>query len=160
MPVNPMLSGRSSVACSMRAMFQEPGVQVVAFVPVAGPVPPPTQVVMPLATASNACCGEMKWMCVSTPPAVKIRPSPAMASVVTPTIMPGVTPAITSGFPAFPIPAIRPSLMPTSALTIPVQSTMSALVITQSSASASLAPAFWPMPSRSTLPPPNLHSSP
>jgi hypothetical protein len=28
-------------------MFQAPGVQVVAFVPVAGPVPPPIRVVMP-----------------------------------------------------------------------------------------------------------------
>ena len=31
----------------MRAMFQAPGVQVVALVPVAGPVPPPIMVVMP-----------------------------------------------------------------------------------------------------------------
>ena len=31
----------------------------------------------------------MKWMCVSMPPAVRIRPSPAITSVVTPTIMPG-----------------------------------------------------------------------
>ena len=123
-------------------MFHDPGVQVVALVPVAGPVPPPTQLVTPLAIASNACCGEMKWMCVSIPPAVTIKPSPAIASVVTPTVIPGETPAITSGFPALPIPAMRPSLMPMSALTIPRQSTMSALVMTQSSASASLAPAF------------------
>ena len=71
------------------------------------------------------------------PPAVRISPSPAIASVVTPTIMPGVTPAITSGLPALPMPAMRPPLMPTSALRMPVQSTMSALVMTQSSASAS-----------------------
>ena len=31
----------------MRRMFQGPGVQVVAFVPVAGPVPPPIKVVTP-----------------------------------------------------------------------------------------------------------------
>ena len=100
----------------MRARFQAPGVQVVALVPVAGPVPPPTQEVIPLASASGACCGLMKWMCESIPPAVRIRPSQAIASVVTPTTSPGVTPAIVSGFPALPIAAMRPSLIPTSAL--------------------------------------------
>ncbi len=99
-------------------------------------------------------------MCESIPPAVRIRPSPAMASVVTPTTMPSVTPAMTSGLPALPMPAIRPPLMPTSALRIPDQSMMSALVMTQSSARSSDTPAACPMPSRSTLPPPNLHSSP
>ena len=73
-------------------MCRAPGVQVVAFVPVAGPVPPPMNVVTPLAIASYACCGQMKWTCVSMPPAVRIRPSPAIASVVTPTTIPGVTP--------------------------------------------------------------------
>ena len=97
-------------------MWRAPGVQVVAFVPVAGPVPPPMKVVMPLARASSTCCGQMKWMCASMPPAVTMSPSPAIASVVTPTIMPGVTPAITSGLPALPMPAMRPSLMPMSAL--------------------------------------------
>ena len=61
--------------------------QVVAQVPTAGPVPPPIIVVSPAAMASCACCGQMKWMCVSMPPAVRINPSPAMTSVVTPTIM-------------------------------------------------------------------------
>ena len=56
-------------------MFQAPGVHVVAFVPVAGPVPPPMKVVTPDAIASNACCGQMKWMCVSMPPAVTMSPS-------------------------------------------------------------------------------------
>ena len=116
MPVKPTFNGKSSTACSMRARFHAPGVQVVAFVPVAGPVPPPTQVVIPLAIASGACCGLMKWMCVSIPPAVRMSPSPAIASVVTPTTNPGVTPAIVSGLPAFPMPAMRPSLIPTSAL--------------------------------------------
>ena len=117
-------------------------------------------VVIPLASASYTCCGLMKWMCASMPPAVRMSPSPAIASVVTPTTMPAVTPAITSGLPALPMPAMRPCLMPTSAFRMPVQSTMSAFVITQSSASASGTPAAWPMPSLRTLPPPNLHSSP
>jgi hypothetical protein len=71
---------------------------------------------MPLASASSACWGLMKWMWLSMPPAVRRSPSPAIASVVTPTVIPAVTPAITSGFPAFPMPEMRPSLMPTSAL--------------------------------------------
>jgi hypothetical protein len=58
----------------------------------------------------------MKWMWESIPPAVRMSPSPAIASVVTPTTMPSVTPAITSGLPALPMPAIRPALIPTSAL--------------------------------------------
>jgi hypothetical protein len=58
----------------------------------------------------------MKWMCESTPPAVTMSPSPASASVVTPTTIPGVTPAITAGLPALPMPTMRPRLMPMSAL--------------------------------------------
>ena len=160
MPRKPKFIGSASVACSISSMCREPGVHVVALVPVAGPVPPPMNVVTPLASASYTCCGLMKWMCESMPPAVRISPSPAIASVVTPTTIPGVTPAITSGLPALPMPAMRPPLIPTSALRMPVQSTISALVITQSSASASDTPAACPMPSRRTLPPPNLHSSP
>ena len=65
----------------MRWMCHGPGVQVVAFVPVAGPVPPPIIVVTPDISASSICCGQMKWMCESMPPAVTIMPSPAMTSV-------------------------------------------------------------------------------
>jgi hypothetical protein len=36
-------------------MFQAPGEHVVAFVPVAGPVPPPIIVVMPFDSASYTC---------------------------------------------------------------------------------------------------------
>jgi hypothetical protein len=54
------------------------GVQVVASVPCAGPVPPPSMVVTPLISASSICCGQMKWMWLSMPPAVRILPSPAM----------------------------------------------------------------------------------
>ena len=45
---NPRFIGRGSAACSMRPMCQGPGVQVVALVPSAGPVPPPSMVVTPL----------------------------------------------------------------------------------------------------------------
>ncbi len=59
-------------------MCQGPGVQVVAKVPVAGPVPPPSIVVTPDISASSICCGQMKWMWLSIPPAVTIMPSPAI----------------------------------------------------------------------------------
>ena len=48
LPKKPRLTGRPSAACSMRARCHGPGVQVVAAVPAAGPVPPPSIVVMPL----------------------------------------------------------------------------------------------------------------
>jgi hypothetical protein len=44
----------------MRCKCQAPGVQVVAFVPEAGPVPPPSNVVTPLEIAASTCCGQMK----------------------------------------------------------------------------------------------------
>jgi hypothetical protein len=50
--------------------------QVVARVPLAGPVPPPISVVIPEASASSQACGQTKCMCESTPPAVRISPSP------------------------------------------------------------------------------------
>ena len=68
-------------------MCQGPGVQVVASVPCAGPVPPPSMVVTPECSASSICCGQMKWMWASKPPAVRIRPSPAMTSVPGPMTM-------------------------------------------------------------------------
>ena len=75
-------------------MFQGPGVQVVAQVPVAEPVPPPISVVIPEAMAVSICCGQMKWMWVSTPPAVTIRPSPAMISVPGPITSRGSMPLL------------------------------------------------------------------
>ncbi len=159
LPRKPRFSGIASAACSMRAMFHGPGVQVVALVPAAGPVPPPIIVVTPEHTASSHCCGEMKWMCVSMPPAVAMQPSPAMISVPGPITM--VTPGCTSGLPALPMPAMRPFLIAMSALMMPPASTITALVITVSATSASMLGRWlWPMPSRITLPPPNFTSSP
>ncbi len=48
LPKKPRLTGIPSAACNIRARCQGPGVQVVAAVPAAGPVPPPSIVVMPL----------------------------------------------------------------------------------------------------------------
>ena len=67
----------------------------------AGPVPPPSMVVTPDISASSICCGQMKWMWLSMPPAVTIMPSPAMISVPAPMAM--VTPGCTSGLPALPM---------------------------------------------------------
>ena len=115
-------------------MCHGPGVTVVALVPVAGPVPPPSIVVMPELIASSICCGQMKWMCESTPPAVTIIPSPAMISVAPPIGM--VTPGWMSGLPALPMRQMRPALRPMSAFTMPVTASMiSALVMTVSATS-------------------------
>ena len=76
--------GKASAAASIEWMCQGPGVHVVAAVPVAGPVPPPIMVVTPEASASSICCGQMKWMWLSMPPAVRMRPSPATTSVDAP----------------------------------------------------------------------------
>ena len=109
-----MFTGTESIAAIMRPICQGPGVQVVASVPCAGPVPPPSMVVMPDEIASSTCCGQMKWICASMPPAVTMRPSPAMISVPGPMI--SVIPGWVSGLPALPIPAMRPSRSPISAL--------------------------------------------
>ena len=47
LPIKPKFSGNCSAASYIRRMFHAPGVHVVAFVPVAGPVPPPIKVVTP-----------------------------------------------------------------------------------------------------------------
>jgi hypothetical protein len=121
-------------------------------------VPPPSIVVTPDISASSICWGQMKWMCASMPPAVRILPSPAIASVPGPMTM--STPGCVSGLPALPIAAILPSFRPTSAFTIPQWSTISALVMTVSTAPSARLAWPWPMPSRITLPPPNFTSSP
>ena len=158
LPRKPRFMAKASAACSMRSMCHGPGVQVVAKVPVAGPVPPPIMVVMPLARASSICCGQMKWMCVSMPPAVTINPSQLMISVPGPMTI--CTPGWVSGLPALPMAAMRPSFRPMSALTMPQWSMMSALVSTVSTAPSARVRWLCAMPSRMVLPPPNFTSSP
>ena len=158
LPRKPRFIGKASAACSIRSMFQGPGVQVVAKVPVAGPVPPPIMVVIPLAKASSICCGQMKWIWLSMPPAVTMLPSQLMISVPGPMMM--STPGCTSGLPALPMATMRPPLSPMSALTMPPWSTIKALVITQSTAPSWRVRCDCAMPSRMVLPPPNFTSSP
>ncbi len=157
LPNKPIFIGKSSIACSIVAICQGPGVTVVAEVPAAGPVPPPTIVVVPDISAVSTCCGQIQWIWVSIPPAVNICPSPAMTSVAAPSGI--VIFGWISGLPALPIFQIRPFFKPISALTMPHQSTISAFVMTVS-ATWDDKSCDWPIPSRMTLPPPNLTSSP
>ena len=116
----------------MRPICHGPGVQVVAMVPAAGPVPPPSMVVTPRHQRIVDLLRADEMDVASKPPAVRILPSPAMISVPGPMMM--VTPGWMSGLPALPMPAMRPSLMPTSALKMPQWSRISALVMTVSTA--------------------------
>ncbi len=126
--------------------------------PVAGPVPPPSMVVTPELSASSICCGQIKWMWLSMPPAVRIMPSPAITSVPAPIGI--VTPGWMSGLPPLPIFQMRPSFRPTSAFTMPATASMISALVTMVSATSAETPWPWPMPSRITLPPPNFTSSP
>ena len=94
------------------------------------------------------------------PPAVRILPFPAMISVSGPMTSRGWTPSMVSGLPALPRAVIRPSRMPTSALTIPQWSRTTAPVITVSGAPWARGTRDWPIDSRITLPPPKTASSP
>ena len=60
LPVKPRFMGKASAAWSIRYIFHGPGVQVVALVPTAGPVPPPIIVVIPEAMATSICWGQIK----------------------------------------------------------------------------------------------------
>ena len=152
-------SGRRRAPASSAPICQGPGVQVVASVPCAGPVPPPSIVVMPECSASSICCGQMKWMWLSKPPAVRILPSPAMTSVPGPMTM--STPGCVSGLPALPIVVDAPVAQADVGL-------VDAGVVDDQRVGddgvdgpfGARAPGVWPMPSRITLPPPNFTSSP
>src|SRR5674476_1356260 len=57
LPAKPRLTGNASAAWIMRPRCHGPGVQGVALVPAAGPVPPPSHEVTPELSASSTCCG-------------------------------------------------------------------------------------------------------
>ncbi len=76
----------------------------------------------------------MKWTWVSMPPAVTILPFAGDHLGGRADHHAGVTPSMMSGLPALPMPTMRPSRMPMSALTMPAWSRMSAFVITRSRA--------------------------
>jgi len=135
-------------------------VTVVALVPSAGPVPPPMIDVTPEAMAVSSTVGLIRWTWLSTAPAVRILPLPAMISVPGPMTRPGWTPSMVSGLPALPSATIRPSRMPMSALTMPQWSSTTAPVMIVSGAPSARVARDWPIDSRMTLPPPKTTSSP
>ena len=73
LPSSRMLIGNGSSARCMFVRCQAPGVTVVAFDPSDGPVPPPTIVVMPVASASWICDCDSRCTCESIAPAGTIR---------------------------------------------------------------------------------------
>jgi hypothetical protein len=160
LPSRATFTGQGSMARSTLARFHAPGVTVVALVPSAGPVPPPTSVVMPEPSASSTIWGQMRCTWLSMLPAVTILPFPERTSVDGPITSAGSTPSIVSGLPALPIPTMRPSRMPMSALTMPQWSRTTAPVITRSGVPSARVAPDWPIDSRITLPPPNTTSSP
>ena len=103
--------------------------------PVAGPVPPPIIVVTPDISASSICCGQMK-VDVRVDAAGGHDHALAGDDLGARRRSRWSTPGWMSGLPALPMPAMRPSLMPMSALTMPQWSTISALVMTVSATSA------------------------
>ena len=162
LPNKPMFTGNPSADWNICSKFHLPLVMVVPLAPSVGPIPPPIRVVIPLLKQAYACWGAMKCTCPSIPPAVRIRCSPLMASVDAPVTSSGLTPSMVLGFPALPMPAIFPSLMPTSAFITPsLASMMVTLVMTKSSEPCSEVMVFAsPMPSRMVFPPPYTASSP
>ena len=102
----------------MRSMFQGPGVQVVALVPAAGPVPPPIMVVRPRHH------GVVDLLRADE---VDVRVDAAGGgdqAFAGDDFGAGADddrrrPAARRGLPALPMPTMRPSLMPMSALTMP-----------------------------------------
>ena len=102
----------------------------------------------------------MKWTWQSTPPAVRMRPSPARISVDGPIRSAGWTPSAMSGLPALPSATIRPSRTPTSHFTTPQWSSTTAFVITRSGAPSARVVVPCSIDSRIVLPPPNTASSP
>ena len=116
-------------------------------------------VVMPRSSASSICCGQMKWMWQSMPPAVTILPSPAIASVPGPMTM--STPGWVSGLPALPMRGDAAVLEADVGLDdAPMVEDQRVGDDGVDGARRRGSPAHWPMPSRITLPPPNLTSSP
>src|ERR671932_2230416 len=102
LPSSATLTGHGSIASSIRARYQSPGVMVVAFDPSAGPVPPPMSVVTPEPSAVGTICGQMKCTWQSMPPAVRTLPLPERTSVLGPMTRSGWTPSIVSGLPPLP----------------------------------------------------------
>ena len=98
-------------------------------------------------------------MWVSTAPGVAIRCSPEIISVFDEMIM--STSSMMCGLPDLPIFAILPSLIPISALIIPItESITMTFVMTVSTDDSGFTPLDCASPSRMLFPPPKTASSP
>ena len=110
-------------------------------------------------SASSICCGQMKWIWVSMPPAVRIMPSPAMTSVPGPMTM--STPGWISGIAGLADGGDAAVLEADVGLDdAPVVEDQRVGDHGVDRALRRACAWLWPMPSRITLPPPNFTSSP
>jgi hypothetical protein len=125
-------------------------------------------VVIPDDRAAAAICGLDACTCESTSPAVAISPSPGTIAVCESTTR--STPAWTSGFPARPVPTIRPSAIPIEVFRTPsTGSRTSTFGMIRSSAlprpaplgpTPAAGPDVTSTPSRAVFPHPPISSSP
>ena len=151
-------TGSASAACSMRARCHGPGVQVVADG--AGGRPG-------AAAAHGGDAGGQRLLDLLRADEVDVRVDAAGGEDLA---LPGddlgaradddVDAGLHVRVAGLADAATRPFRMATSAFTIPQWSTISALVMTVSTAPSAWLRWDWPMPSRITLPPPNFTSSP
>ena len=99
-------------------------------------------VVTPAESATGTSRGDSRWTWESITAGVAISPWQGIGQVFGPIVR--SMPLVMSGLPARPIPAIRPSLMPRSHLTMPSKgSTRTTLPITVSSSDAVVARSCW-----------------
>jgi hypothetical protein len=126
--------------------------------PQTGPNSWPMIVVTPEASEASMIRGDNRCTWVSMAPAVAMRPSPETIVVPVPTTT--STSCRVSGFPALPMPEMRPSRIPMDTLRIPwTASRTTTLEMTTSHVSRTRA-ALRCNPSRAVLPKPARNSSP
>ena len=128
------LGGRPALACSPTFTGRNSNASSVRCMRHAGSSNPAViRVVTPALSATGTSRGLSRCTWLSTPPGVAISPWHGIGHVPGP-ITVRSTPSVMSGLPARPMPAMRPSLMPRSAFTMPSSgSTTIALPITASS---------------------------
>ena len=133
---NPRFTGRRSNASKVRSMRHGGSSN-----------PAVTNVVTPADSATGTSRGLNRCTCESIAPGVRIRPWHGIGHVPGPIVR--SMPSVMSGFPARPMPTTRPSLMPTSAFTIPSSgSTTIAPPTTASSSLSEVARSCWPIRDR------------
>ncbi len=153
-PRKPMLTGQASKA--LKAWRSAQG--ELTPTPHTGPNSCPMTVVTPEAREASMMRGDSRWTCVSTAPAVAIRPSPDTMEVPVPTTT--STPSRVSGLPARPMAQMRPSRMPMDTFLIPCTASITTTLLITTSQVSRTAAALRCSPSRAVLPKPARNSSP